>query len=101
MLHRREKAHMRFGPLEIQRCVDLPEEVDPMTPRRLLIAAACLMPFSAVAAPLTITTVENPPLSYMDPNTHEVAGTVTEVVKQVLAKAGVEYRSSSKPNIVV
>jgi polar amino acid transport system substrate-binding protein len=68
-----------------------------MTPRRMLIAGACLIPFSAAAAPLTITTVENPPLSYMDPNTREVTGIVTEVVKQVLAKAGVEYRIEILP----
>jgi polar amino acid transport system substrate-binding protein len=55
------------------------------------------MPFSVVAAPLTITTVENPPLSYMDPNTREVTGTVTEVVKQVMAKAGIEYRIEVLP----
>jgi hypothetical protein len=67
-----------------------------MIPRRLLIATACLMPMSAVAAPLTITTVENPPLSYMDPNTHEVAGTVTEIVKQVLEGwRRVSYRNTA------
>lgn len=59
---------------------------------RLLLVAACALPFSAAAAPLTITTEENPPLNFMDPTSHEVTGIATQVVKEVLEKAGVEYK---------
>src|SRR5258707_6571241 len=73
------------------------EETDPTPRRGMLIAGPCMIPSSPAAAHLTITTVENPPLSYMDPNTREVTGIVTEVVKQALAKAGVEYRIEILP----
>jgi polar amino acid transport system substrate-binding protein len=66
-----------------------------MTVRTLLALAAFAVTVSSSAEPLRILTVHDPPFSYADGQ--EVKGTLTEAVREMIAKAGVEATFSLLP----
>lgn len=52
---------------------------------------------SATAAELRLTTEENPPYNFTDPDTAMLTGIVTEVVEATMRRAGVAYRIELLP----
>lgn len=49
------------------------------------------------AAPLILTTDDTPPLNFMNEQTHEVSGFVTDIIRKTMAKAGVDYKIELLP----